>query len=96
MEIARQDRDSGLARVRRITVYTGLSAAALTALISLIAASTIPGRASGASASPPSAAGGGENAGSQEPVGQPSSLNPPDQPPQADQGGGSVAVSGGS
>lgn len=40
---AQRNRDEGVARLRRITVYSGLGAVALTAIVSLIAATTIPG-----------------------------------------------------
>lgn len=40
---AQRARDDGLARVRRITWWSGVGAAVLTAVASLIAATTIPG-----------------------------------------------------
>lgn len=92
--VAQRSRDAGLSRLRRLTWYSGLGAAVLTALASLIAAETIPGHNQAAAApstasnSPSSDQGAGAPASGGQQV-------PPDQS-QIQGGGGPVAVSGGS
>ena len=87
--LAQRSRDDGLARLRRLTWYSGIGAAVLTAIASAVAAVTIPGHSQ--AATPSSAVspdqGGGTLPGDQQPVGN--------QPPGPD-AGGSVVVSGGS
>ena len=94
--LAQRSRDEGLARLRRLTWYSGIGAAVLTAIASAVAAVTIPGHSqaatsSSSSAAPPSALspdqGGGTLPDDQQPVGN--------QPP-GPAAGGSVVVSGGS
>jgi hypothetical protein len=97
---ARQRRDLSLALRRRLTIGAGLGATGLTVVLSLIAATTAPGRttpSSTAQTQPDPASG----AQSQEPAdNQPSfeqpAFNPPSQLPQNGFGGSPVAISGGS
>jgi hypothetical protein len=87
LDSARLRRDLGLARAHRLTLYTAVGATAFTAVISLVAASSLPGRSPSAlPAAQPNPSGG---------VTQPG-LNTPAQPPQYAYGGPPVAVSGGS
>jgi hypothetical protein len=90
---AQQDRDRGLARLRRLTVWAAVAAAGLTAIASLIAANTIPGRNLGtaqAASSAPAGNGPSSDSGGVAPI------VPPGQPPQGGSGNGPAVVSGGS
>lgn len=89
MDAARLRRDLGLARARRLTVYTALGATAFTGVIALVAATSFPGRtpASATAAEP-----GGNNSTGTTPPG----LVAPIQQPQSAYGGTPVTISGGS
>jgi hypothetical protein len=92
LETARLRRDLGLARARRITVYAGVGAAGLTAVIALVAATTAPGRSLSAS----SAAAQADSNGQQTSGVSSPEFVVPGQPPIAGNGGVPIAVSGGS
>lgn len=84
LDSARLRRDLGLARARRLTIYAAVGATAFTAVITLVAATSLPGRSAPAAQSNPST-------GTTQP-----GLNTPAQPPQYAYGGVPIAVSGGS
>jgi hypothetical protein len=88
LESARLRRDLGLARARRITLLVAVGAAGFTAVLTLIAATTVPGRSTPPTSSDTS---GVANPGSVQP-----NLSGPGQLPQAVNGGAPAAVSGGS
>jgi len=89
LDSARLRRDRGLARARRITFFAAVGASGFTAVIALIAATTVPGRTTGSQ--PPSSDSSGANAGAVQP-----NLTGPGQLPQAANGGAPIVVSGGS
>ena len=82
------DRDLGLARARRLTVYTAVGATAFTGVLALVAATSFPGRTATAPAAQP---GSTDNGGNTQP-----GLTAPIQQPQYAYGGAPVAISGGS
>jgi hypothetical protein len=87
LDSARLRRDLGLARARRLTIYTAVGATAFTGVFALVAATSFPGRsATSAPAAQPGSTGDGS-------VTQPG-LSAPIQPPTY--GGAPIAVSGGS
>ncbi|MGA7986860.1 MAG: hypothetical protein WCB51_00505 [Candidatus Dormiibacterota bacterium] len=90
LESARLRRDLGLARARRLTVATALGATGLTAVIALVAATTIPGRTASTSqqSTTPSE---GDTSGVPQP-----GLTGPGQLPQPVNGGVPIVISGGS
>jgi hypothetical protein len=87
LDSARLRRDLGLARARRLTVYTAVGATAFTGVFALVAATSFPGRsATTAPATQPGTAGNGG-------ITQPGLSAPVQQPAY---GGAPIAVSGGS
>jgi hypothetical protein len=91
LDSARLRRDGGLTRARRITLLAAVGASGFTAVIALIAATTVPGRTTSSASQPPSSDSSGANAGAVQP-----NLTGPGQLPQAAYGGAPIAVSGGS
>ncbi|HEY6471188.1 MAG TPA: hypothetical protein VI434_15650 [Candidatus Dormibacteraeota bacterium] len=92
LDSARRRRDQGLARARKITVYAGVSASGLTALIALVAATTAPGRSvATAPAATQTNAPGDPTTGVTSP-----GFVPPGEVPTGGNGGIPSAVSGGS
>jgi hypothetical protein len=89
LDSARLRRDLGLARARRVTVYTAVGATAFTGVLALVAATSFPGRA--ATTTPATQPGSTDNGGGTQP-----GLTTPVQPPQYGYGGAPVAISGGS
>lgn len=91
LDSARLRRDRGLARARNITVFAGVGAAGLTAVIALVAATTAPGRSLTPSAST-------QVSGPSQPATGVTSPDfvPPGEPPLAGNGVVPSAVSGGS
>jgi len=94
---AQQNRDAGLSRLRRLTWWTAIGATGLTAVASLIAANTNPGRPAAQAPTAPAASTANSGvSGSGSGSGQ-GAVNPPAQAPQPNLGNnGPVAVSGGS
>lgn len=88
LESARLRRDLGLTRARRITVLVAVAASGFTAVLALIAATSVPGRSAPSTSADAS---GVSNPGSVQP-----NLSGPGQLPQAANGGAPAAVSGGS
>ncbi|MFZ0130861.1 MAG: hypothetical protein WB808_05455 [Candidatus Dormiibacterota bacterium] len=87
----RAQRDRGLARAKELRTWCAFGAAVATAVLALFAASSIPGRATGSSATGP---GSGVGVASQSGL-QP--LQPPDQGGLGGQNGSApIVVSGGS
>jgi len=93
MDSARLRRDVSLLLRRRLVVYSAFGAAGLTAMLTLVAATTIPGKS--APAVTPPASQPDPVATAQPAVTQPG-LGVPAQRPQSVFGGPPVAVSGGS
>ncbi len=91
LDTARLRRDRGLARARRITFFAAVGASGFTAVLALIAATTVPGRTTSSGSQPPSTDSSGANAGAVQP-----NLTGPGQLPQAANGGAPIVVSGGS
>jgi hypothetical protein len=89
LDSARLRRDLGLARARRVTVYTAVGATAFTGVLALVAATSFPGRA--ATTTPATQPGSTDNGGGTQP-----GLTAPVQQPQYAYGGAPVAISGGS
>jgi hypothetical protein len=89
LDSARLRRDLGLARARRVTVYTALGATAFTGLLALVAATSFPGRA--ATTTPATQPGSTDNGAGTQP-----GLTGPAQQPQPVNGGVPIAISGGS
>jgi hypothetical protein len=89
LDSARLRRDLGLARARRLTVYTAVGATAFTGVFALVAATSFPGRSP--SSAPAAQPGSTDNGGVTQP-----GLSPPVQQPQPVYGGAPVAISGGS
>jgi hypothetical protein len=87
LDSARLRRDLGLARARRLTIYSALGATAFTGVFALVAATSLPGRS--VTTSP--AAQTGDSTGSTIP-----GLSVPAQQPQSAYGGAPVVISGGS
>jgi hypothetical protein len=94
LDSARLRRDLSLLLRRRLTLYAGIGAAGFTVLLSVLAATTVPGRAT-PPANTPAAADPTANP-QQQPVEQQPSFVLPAQAPQNGSGGGPVAISGGS
>jgi hypothetical protein len=90
LESARLRRDLGLARARRITFLAAVGAAGFTAVLTLVAATTVPGR------STPSGSTSADASGVTAPGSVQPGLSGPGQLPQAANGGAPAAVSGGS
>jgi hypothetical protein len=88
MDAARLRRDLGLARARRLTVYTALGATAFTGVIALVAATSFPGRTPASATAQP---GANNSTGTTPP-----DLVAPIQQPQSAYGGTPVTISGGS
>jgi hypothetical protein len=95
LDSARLRRDLSLLLRRRLTLYAGIGAAGFTVLLSVLAATTAPGRAT-PPANTPAAADPTANASQQQPVEQQPSFVLPAQAPQNGSSGGPVAISGGS
>ena len=91
---ARLRRDLSLLLRRRLTLYAGIGAAGFTVLLSVLAATTAPGRAT-PPATTPAAADPTANP-EQQPLQQQPSFVLPVQAPQNGSSGGPVAISGGS
>lgn len=91
LELARLRRDLGLARARRLTIATAVGATELTAVIALVAATTIPGRTAGSSQQSTTTPSEGDSSGASQP-----GLTGPGQLPQAVNGGVPIVISGGS
>ena len=89
LDSARLRRDLGLARARRLTVYTAVGATAFTGVFALVAATSVPGRSS--SSAPATQPGSTDTGGVTQP-----GLSAPVQLPQQAYGGAPVAISGGS
>ena len=89
LDAARLRRDLGLARARRVTVYSAVGATAFTGVLALVAATSLPGHSV---TTPPATQPGFTDSGS---ITQPG-LSAPILPPQYGYGGTPVAVSGGS
>lgn len=89
LDSARLRRDLGLARARRVTVYTAVGATAFTGVLALVAATSFPGRA--ATTTPATQPGSTDNGGGIQP-----GFTGPAQQPQYAYGGPPVAISGGS
>ncbi|MFZ0129089.1 MAG: hypothetical protein WAL77_06675 [Candidatus Dormiibacterota bacterium] len=89
LDYARLRRDHGLARARRLTVYSAVGATAFTGVFALVAATSLPGHS--VTTSPAAQPGSTDNGGTTQP-----GLSPPVQQPQYAYGGAPVAVSGGS
>ncbi|HEY6782543.1 MAG TPA: hypothetical protein VI296_04845 [Candidatus Dormibacteraeota bacterium] len=95
LDSARLRRDLSLALRRRITLYAAIGAAGLTAVFSIVAATTAPGKTA-PTATPPSKPDPSATAVPQQPIDNQPSLVVPVQPPQSGFGGPPVAISGGS
>jgi hypothetical protein len=87
LDFARLRRDLGLARARRLTVYTAIGATVFTGVFALVAATSFPGRSP--TTTPATQPGSTGNGGFTQP-----GLSPPVQQPEY--GGAPIAVSGGS
>ena len=87
LDSARLRRDLGLARARRLTVYTAVGATVFTGVFALVAATSFPGRSP--VATPATQPGSTANGGVPQP-----GLSPPIQQPAY--GSAPIAVSGGS
>jgi hypothetical protein len=88
LDSARLRRDLGLARARRLTVYTAVGATAFTGVFALVAATSLPGHT--VTTTPATQPGVTDNGGVTQP-----GISAPIQPPQYGSGV-PVAVSGGS
>ena len=89
LDSARLRRDLGLARARRLTVYSAVGATAFTGVFALVAATSFPGRSP--SSTPATQPGSTDTGGVTQP-----GLSVPIQQPQPAYGGAPVAISGGS
>jgi hypothetical protein len=89
LDSARLRRDLGLARARRLTVYSAVGATAFTGVFALVAATSFPGRS--ATTAPATQPGPTGNGGVTQP-----GLTAPVQQPQPAYGGAPVTISGGS
>ena len=90
LDSARLRRDLGLARARRLTVYSAVGATAFTGVFALVAATSFPGR-SAATTPPATQPGSISNGGITQP-----GLSVPVQQPHPAYGGAPIAISGGS
>ena len=93
LDSARRRRDLSLALRRRLTLYAGIGAAGLTAVFTLLAATTIPGKAHPATEAPAATHDPSVNL---PPAGGQPAFNVPTELPQSGFEGGPAAISGGS
>jgi len=95
MESPVAQRDRGLDRLRTLTIATAVGATGLAAVLSIVAATTIPGQSSGGAANPP-VQGDGQSASQIQYVNQGDQGQNPFAGIFAGGGSAPVAVSGGS
>jgi hypothetical protein len=95
LDSARLRRDLSLMLRRRLTLYAAIGAAGFTVILSVVAATTVPGHAT-TPGNPPSQTDPSVGQDPQQPVDQQPSFVFPEQAPQNGSGGGPVAISGGS